>query len=626
MFAASGITEKLESHYLYKLVKLRKSEVRYKHHHDFLTACRRDDVIPDGLKLRKTSNNGTFFPAFEEKWSHILHTASGELRDLIGEEFSSALGVVIRDITELESRITYGFGCSILDKFNDKVQEICDTLQFSLYTRRRTKFNKLALSHGDDTSLGDMVSVDAEKHQPTESQVRGFVSDIRRDVDRVKQPVSVFVEDVGVEENPCDLHPLPVDSPALMLKLSKLGITGVLYEHLSNDVASGEMPTLIDTLAGRTNVTPVIPPSSSSADDSALLLVELTEGQTSRDLTLPLPSQEFSSEVCTTPHESTAENICDELRVECDAPTDGHLGMETCNERVFRDGLQVVVHLSSRVLTPAEMSLLSKGLSFCPTPKEVDMFALKKDMFDFVRRLRLKEYYCGDESVDGDFSDQPVFRKRSTWCPERNMDAIFETYVSLLEKKILSQDLSIRCHRNLFKNEQEAFENLTRYDDIIVKPDDNGSAVVVMYRARYVGEAMRQLGDEDVYLPLSHDPTADMVDIINERVRRLHSDGYISDSTLQFLLINCNARAGRFHLLPKIHKENIPRRPVISGCNTPTEKISTFVDHQLKHLGLPYVQKTKKTATARKTSLRYNERINAQGTQLLFDKRRKVES
>ena len=55
----------------------------------------------------------------------------------------------------------------------------------------------------------------------------------------------------------------------------------------------------------------------------------------------------------------------------------------------------MVVNLSSRVLTPAEISLLSKGLSFCPTPKEVDIFALKKNMFDFVRRLRLKEYFCG---------------------------------------------------------------------------------------------------------------------------------------------------------------------------------------------------------------------------------------
>ena len=39
-----------------------------------------------------------------------------------------------------------------------------------------------------------------------------------------------------------------------------------------------------------------------------------------------------------------------------------------------------------------------------------------------------------------------------------------------------------------------------------------------------------------------------------------------------------------FYLLPKIHKKNCPGRPVVSGCNTPTEKISAFVDHQLKPL------------------------------------------
>ena len=61
-------------------------------------------------------------------------------------------------------------------------------------------------------------------------------------------------------------------------------------------------------------------------------------------------------------------------------------------------------------------------------------------------------------------------------------------------------------------------------------------------------------------------------------------DGYIGDSTLQYLLINSVARAGRFYLLPKIHKTNCPGRPVISGCNTPTEKISAFVDQQLKPL------------------------------------------
>ena len=48
--------------------------------------------------------------------------------------------------------------------------------------------------------------------------------------------------------------------------------------------------------------------------------------------------------------------------------------------------------------------------------------------------------------------------------------------------------------------------------------------------------------------------------------------------------MNSTAKAGRFYLLPKIHKKGCPGRPVISGCNTPTEKISEFVDHHLKPL------------------------------------------
>ena len=44
------------------------------------------------------------------------------------------------------------------------------------------------------------------------------------------------------------------------------------------------------------------------------------------------------------------------------------------------------------------------------------------------------------------------------------------------------------------------------------------------------------------------------------------------------------ARAGRFYLLPKLHKKRCLGRPVISGCNTPTEKISAFVDRQVKPL------------------------------------------
>ena len=52
------------------------------------------------------------------------------------------------------------------------------------------------------------------------------------------------------------------------------------------------------------------------------------------------------------------------------------------NGRFFSYGFQRVGNLSNRELTPAE----TKGLSFCPAPKKMDTFALRKDVSDFVRR------------------------------------------------------------------------------------------------------------------------------------------------------------------------------------------------------------------------------------------------
>lgn len=105
-----------------------------------------------------------------------------------------------------------------------------------------------------------------------------------------------------------------------------------------------------------------------------------------------------------------------------------------------------------------------------------------------------------------------------------------------------------------------------------------------MDRARYRGEGMRQLADGRVYVSLETDPTADMIKKINERVHKACLHGHISESTLEYFMINSNVKAGRFYLLPKLHKEDCPGKPTISRCNMPTEKISEFIDYHLKPL------------------------------------------
>ena len=84
-----------------------------------------------------------------------------------------------------------------------------------------------------------------------------------------------------------------------------------------------------------------------------------------------------------------------------------------------------------------------------------------------------------------------------------------------------------------------------------------------MDRTRYVAEAMRQLSDAGAYVTLDKDPTNDMSKKVNNRLRKARDDRYISESTLEYLLVNGTAKAGRFYLLPKIHKTGCPGRPVI---------------------------------------------------------------
>ena len=117
-----------------------------------------------------------------------------------------------------------------------------------------------------------------------------------------------------------------------------------------------------------------------------------------------------------------------------------------------------------------------------------------------------------------------------------------------------------------------------------------------MDKVKYIEEALKQLGDCDVYTELRDDPTQRIAEIINTRVHKLCYAGYIDHKTLDYLLINSNPKAGRFYLLPKLHKKGCPGRPVVSGCSTSTEKISEFVDFHIKSLvpSIPsYIRDTK---------------------------------
>ena len=117
---------------------------------------------------------------------------------------------------------------------------------------------------------------------------------------------------------------------------------------------------------------------------------------------------------------------------------------------------------------------------------------------------------------------------------------------------------------------------------------DKGSAVVVMNTTDYLREGYRQLGDTNFYTKLKNDPTDSVSDKITRTLIEMKNKGYITEENLDHLK-PAKCTTGQFYLLPKIHKKNIPGRPICSSVTHPTSRIRKFVDAHIKK----YVPTTK---------------------------------
>ena len=104
-----------------------------------------------------------------------------------------------------------------------------------------------------------------------------------------------------------------------------------------------------------------------------------------------------------------------------------------------------------------------------------------------------------------------------------------------------------------------------------------------MNREDKIQEGQVLLNDINNYRPLE----TPMVDTTAKKVQRviksLLQEGHIDDMTAKWLSLTPNpSRIPVFYTLTKIHKLTPVGRPIISGCNGPTERISAFVDYLLQ--------------------------------------------
>ena len=114
---------------------------------------------------------------------------------------------------------------------------------------------------------------------------------------------------------------------------------------------------------------------------------------------------------------------------------------------------------------------------------------------------------------------------------------------------------------------------------IIIKPADKGGAIVIMDTDKYKSECLKTLSDSVFYEELPSDLNPSYRQAIDETIDNLLSDQIIDEFEAEQM--KDGVRTPCFYGLPKIQKDFDsfpPLRPICSGINSCTAKISEFVD------------------------------------------------
>ena len=147
-------------------------------------------------------------------------------------------------------------------------------------------------------------------------------------------------------------------------------------------------------------------------------------------------------------------------------------------------------NLSNYQLTDSQVSVLSKGLKFIPTPvtnESIIRRQLLRDFEQFARRMRLQYIFHGQNK------EPHPFHVKSNWMPPVLPSVALESFLENVKTQLA--DITInKPKNNLSRDEVLAIKELKANPAINLKKADKGTNTVIMNKTEKNKRSQRATG------------------------------------------------------------------------------------------------------------------------------------
>ncbi|CAF1678812.1 unnamed protein product, partial [Adineta ricciae] len=244
---------------------------------------------------------------------------------------------------------------------------------------------------------------------------------------------------------------------------------------------------------------------------------------------------------------------------------------------------KLVWNLSSRSLTEEEYRTLEKGLSYnrISSINRPKLISNVEYLFHNISGIEKEstDYRKWDENPD-DFANKEVrVLEPRQLSLAADLKSTTEKFFHDAQKSI-----KIRSNKNITDiNDNKILLGLSKDPSILVTRPDKGRGVVVLDRHDYVKKLEDILSDTSKFKLLDKDPTISRENKLTNLLREMRKEEYLTQGEYRYIKPVGSVPA-RLYGLPKVHKANVPLRPIVSCIQSYNYRIGKFLANIIKSI------------------------------------------